>query len=71
MGVAYGRDLRDRVLAAYDRGMKTKQIADLFEVSSSWARRWYGCDTKPLVRLPAGQGRVGFARHLPIAMASV
>ena len=39
MGVAYGQDLRDRVLAAYDRGMKTKQIADLFLVSSSWLRR--------------------------------
>ena len=39
MGVAYSQDLRDRVLAAYDRGMKTKQIADVFEVSSSWARR--------------------------------
>jgi len=39
MGVAYGQDLRDRVLAAYDRGMKTKQIAVLFQVSSSWARR--------------------------------
>ena len=39
MGVAYGQDLRDRVLAAYDRGMKTKPIAELFEVSSSWARR--------------------------------
>ena len=39
MGVAYDQDLRDRVLAAYDRGMKTKQIADLFEVSSSWVRR--------------------------------
>ena len=39
MGVAYGQDLPDRVLAAYDRGMKTKQIADLFQVSSSWARR--------------------------------
>ena len=39
MGFAYGQDLRDRVLAAYDRGMKTKQIADLFQVSSSWARR--------------------------------
>ncbi len=39
MCVAYGQDLRDRVLAAYDRRMKTKQIADLFEVSSSWARR--------------------------------
>ena len=39
MGVAYGQDLRDRVLAAYDRGMRTKQIADLFRVSPSWARR--------------------------------
>lgn len=39
MGVANGQDFRDRVLAAYDRGMKTKQIADLFQVSSSWARR--------------------------------
>jgi len=26
------------MLAAYDRGMKTRQIAELFEVSSSWAR---------------------------------
>lgn len=39
MGVAYGQDLRDRVLHAYGRGMKTKQIAELFQVSSSWARR--------------------------------
>src|SRR5580765_7527415 len=39
MGVAYGQDLRDRILGAYGRGMKTKQIAELFQVSSSWARR--------------------------------
>jgi transposase len=39
MAVAYGQDLRDRVLAAYDRGLKTKEIADLFQVSRSWARR--------------------------------
>jgi transposase len=39
MGVAYAQDLRDRVLSAYDRGMKTKQISELFQVSSSWARR--------------------------------
>ena len=39
MGVAYAQDLRDRVLAAYDRGMKTKEIADLFNVSPAWARR--------------------------------
>ena len=39
MGAAYAQDLRDRVLAAYDRGMKTKQIADLFLVSPAWSRR--------------------------------
>jgi transposase len=39
MGAPYAQDLRDRVLAAYDRGMKTKEIADLFQVSSAWARR--------------------------------
>jgi|TARA_B100002003_G_C14024473_1_gene493999 transposase len=39
MGAPYSQDLRDRVLAAYDRGMKTKQIADVFTVSPAWARR--------------------------------
>jgi len=39
MGAPYAQDLRDRVLAAYDRGMKTKEIADLFQVSPAWARR--------------------------------
>lgn len=39
MGTPYAQDLRDRVLAAYDRGMKTKQIADTFQVSPAWARR--------------------------------
>lgn len=35
----YSEDLRKRILAAYDRGMKTKPIAFMFEVSSSFARR--------------------------------
>jgi transposase len=39
MGAAYSQDLRDRVLAAYDRGMQTKQIADVFQVCPAWARR--------------------------------
>ena len=39
MGAPYAQALRDRVLAAYDRGMKTKQIADVFQVSPAWARR--------------------------------
>jgi len=39
MPIPYSQDLRDRVLAACDREMKTKQIADLFNVSPSWVRR--------------------------------
>lgn len=39
MATPYSQDLRDRVLRAYDRGMPTKQIAETFSVSGSWARR--------------------------------
>ena len=39
MGAAYSQDLRDRVIAARDRGLPTKQVADLFHVSASWVRR--------------------------------
>jgi transposase len=39
MGAPYSQDLRDRVLAAYDDGMRTKQIAERFTISPSWARR--------------------------------
>ena len=39
MAKPYPQELRDRVLAAYDRGMKTKAIAMLFQVSPAWARR--------------------------------
>ena len=36
---SYSQDLRDRVLAAYDRGMKTQSIAQVFQISRAWARR--------------------------------
>lgn len=39
MARPYPQELRDRVLAAYDRGMKTGTIATLFQVSPAWARR--------------------------------
>lgn len=39
MGRPYDQDLRDRVLGAYDQGMKTKQISKIFQVSPAWARR--------------------------------
>lgn len=39
MPASYSQDLRDRVLAAADRGMRTKQIAEVFAVSPAWVRR--------------------------------
>jgi transposase len=39
MAASYSQDLRNRVLAVCDRGMKTKQVAMLFDVSPAWVRR--------------------------------
>jgi len=39
MGAPYDADLRQRILAAYDRGMTTTPIAEMFRVSPAWARR--------------------------------
>lgn len=37
---AFGRDLRERVLAAYlEQGMATAEVAETFGVSPAWARR--------------------------------
>jgi transposase len=37
--MAYGQALRQRVLALYDEGSKTKQIAERLKVSPAWCRR--------------------------------
>jgi len=39
MGAAYSQDLRDRIIAARDGGMRTKRVAEVFKVSASWVRR--------------------------------
>lgn len=39
MAGPYPQVLRDRVLAAYDRGVKTQRIVEMFGVSPAWARR--------------------------------
>jgi transposase len=59
MGAAYSQDLRDRVLAAYDRGMPTRQIADIFQVCPAWARRVKQCrrETGRTSALPQGGAR--------------
>lgn len=60
MAKSYSQDLRDRVLAAYDRGMKTKQIAETFAVSPAWARRVKQCrrETGRTTPLPRGGATV-------------
>jgi len=39
MGAPYSQDLRDRIIAAYERGMATAEIAETFCISRAWARR--------------------------------
>jgi len=60
MAGPYSQDLRDRVLAAYDRGMQTKQIVKIFEVSRSWAKhvKQRRQETGKITALPMGGVRV-------------
>ena|SRR5450755_2432211 len=60
MPAPYGQDLRDRVLAAYDRGKRTKEISDTFGVSPAWARRIKQVrrEQHRNTRLPMGGARV-------------
>lgn len=60
MPAPYGQDLRDRILAAYDRGKKTKEISDTFGVSPAWARRVKQVrrEQKRTTRRPMGGARV-------------
>lgn len=39
---AYSKDLRLKALAAIDRGIPRKEVADLFGVSRSTIKRWLG-----------------------------
>lgn len=39
MPAAYSQDLRLRVLAACDRGVPTRRVAETFAVSPAWVRR--------------------------------
>lgn len=39
MPAPFSNDLRTRVLAAYDGGMETSEVARVFNVSRAWARR--------------------------------
>ena len=59
MAAAYSDDLRDRVLAACDRGVETHQVAEFFQVSPAWVRRVKQCrrETGRTRPLPVGGKR--------------
>jgi len=53
---AYSMDLRERVIAAYDRGDgSTRQLAEVFGVSSAWIRK--------LLRLRRERGSIAAIEH--------
>ena len=59
MGWAYSVDLRERVVAAFDRaGMTDQEAAALFKVGEATVRRWKRLrrETGALVRRPGGGG---------------
>jgi transposase len=60
MPAPYGQDLRDRILAASDRGKKTKEISGTFGVSPAWVRRVKQVrrEQQRSTRLPMGGARV-------------
>jgi transposase len=58
--MAYSQDLRDRVLGACDRGMPTKRVAEVCDVSPAWVRRLKQRrrETGETAPRPAGGARV-------------
>jgi len=60
MPAPYGQDLRDRILAAYDRGKRTREISSTFGVSPAYARRVKQVrrEENRTTRLPMGGIRV-------------
>ena len=38
-GMTYSMDFRGKVMAACDRGLPTKEVAETFGVARSWVRR--------------------------------
>ena len=71
MATPYSQDLRDRVLAAYDRGMKTKRIAETFAVSPAWARRVKQVRRESGRTAPAPMGGRRFQKIDPDTLAAL
>jgi hypothetical protein len=78
-GQAYSQDLRDRVLAAVDGGLRMREVAPLFRVSIAYIykaleRRAATGETRPFAaagrRILGGPGRPHHARPLGARLGS-
>ena len=64
-GTAYSMDLRERVLALYDEGLQTQQVAHQLKVSPAWARRikQWRAEGKPIGPRPVGGSKPKLDQH--------
>ena len=63
--MAYSMDLRQRVLASYDEGLKTKEVAKRLKVCAAWARRikqWRN-EGKSIAPRPVGGSKPKLDQH--------
>jgi transposase len=70
-GRPYSMDLRERVLALYDEGLKTKQVAERLKVCRAWARRikqWRN-EGKSIAPRPVGGSKPKLDEHARRALA--
>ena|SRR5579863_5249715 len=65
--MAYGRALKDRVLALYDEGKQTKEIAQRLKVSPAWCRRVKQRRVDPSLKIGGGHFKLDAAGRAALA----
>ncbi len=65
--MAYGRALKDRVLAFYDEGKQTKEIAQRLKVSPAWCRRVKQRRGDPPLKIGGGHFKLDAAGRTALA----
>jgi transposase len=65
--MAYGRALKDRVLAFYDEGKQTKEIAERLKVSPAWCRRVKQRRNEPPRKIGGGHFKLDDAGRIALA----
>jgi transposase len=65
--MAYGQALKDRVLAFYDEGKQTKEIARRLKVSPAWCRRVKQRRGDPPLKIGGGRFKLDAAGRSALA----